>query len=242
MLSADNNLDDEAVPSFSAILTGGLGTISDNSLIEATAGLSLIQNVVLANAPQIVASVSYILFNQLLTCLLLSREFTVYSVKRAGLRVTSPQGRQRSTLWLSLPYRFSLPLLTASVILHWALSQTIFLAEAEVHSPTGEVRADYSFGCLGWSALAFLIYLVVSGLIMVATFVLGFLRYPDYVPIVESNSLAISAACRRLPEKKTEQTELLKYGIIGYEKDGTKLIGLGNGPVRSLIATTEYEN
>ena len=221
--------------SFPQLIAQGLGSTTDNSLIPATASFSLIENVLIANSPQVIASIGYVLYNQLLTCLLLSREFTVYSIKRAGLRVTTPDGEQRSTFWLSLPYKYSLPLLGASTLLHWSLSQTIFLTEVKVYAPDGSVDSSHSVGVLAWSALALVILLVISIIMMLGVLALGFFMYPKFVPIVESNSLAISTACHRLSYMKGEEKRKLKYGNIIRQIDGTNLVGLSSGPVRALV-------
>lgn len=42
---------------------------------------------------------------------------------RKGLRVTQPHGYQRSSYFLQLPYRWSLPLIVISGTLHWLLSR-----------------------------------------------------------------------------------------------------------------------
>ena len=215
--------------------------ISEQNLIYESSFNSLLENVIIANIPQIIASIGYISYNQLLTSLLLTREFTMYSIKRANLRVTLPKEDQRSTLWLSLPYRFSLPHLIASTLLHWSISQTLFLDQLEVFAPNGSLDADHSFACLCWSALALLMSLIISLLMIAAPIALGFLHYPRHVPLVESNSLAISTACHRLPGKEGEERAKLKYGIIGRREDGTNLVGLSSGPVRALNATDYYE-
>jgi hypothetical protein len=44
-----------------------------------------------------------------------------------ALRVTSPQGKQRSTYFLALPVRYAAPLMLTFLILHWTLSQSMFL-------------------------------------------------------------------------------------------------------------------
>jgi hypothetical protein len=44
-----------------------------------------------------------------------------------ALRVTSPEGKQRSTYFLALPVRFAGPLMLAFLFLHWTLSQSMFL-------------------------------------------------------------------------------------------------------------------
>ena len=231
------NQGDGITLSFPHLLAQGLESANDNNIIHVTASFSIIKNVLIANSPQVIASIGYVLYNQLLTCLLVSREFTVYSVKRAGLRVTTPQGDQRSTFWLSLPYKFSMPLLGLSTLLHWALSQTIFLTEIEVHAPDGSVDITHSVGVLAWSALALVIILVISIVMMLGVLALGFLTYPKSVPIIESNSFAISTACHRLPCMAGEENRKLRYGIISSQIDGTDIVGLSSGPVRALGST-----
>jgi len=65
--------------------------------------------------------------------MLANREWSQYGVKRAPLRVTIPSPGQRSTYFLQLPYAFSVPLLIASIILHWFISQSIFLARIAIY-------------------------------------------------------------------------------------------------------------
>ncbi|KAF2181016.1 hypothetical protein K469DRAFT_793638 [Zopfia rhizophila CBS 207.26] len=79
---------------------------------------SIISYVLLANLPQAVASLIYITYNGLFTCMLANREWTGYTIKRAPLRVTIPRSGQRSTYFLQLPYAWSVPLLVASILLH----------------------------------------------------------------------------------------------------------------------------
>jgi hypothetical protein len=43
------------------------------------------------------------------------------------LRVSSPQGNQSSTYFLALPVRYAAPLMLTFFILHWTLSQSMFL-------------------------------------------------------------------------------------------------------------------
>lgn len=58
----------------------------------------------------------------------MSREWAQFASTRRTLRVSKPQGQQRSTYWLQLPYRYSVPLMGAMVLLHWLMSRGLFLA------------------------------------------------------------------------------------------------------------------
>src|SRR4051812_18450004 len=88
---------------------------------------SVIPHILLANLPQAVVSFINLVYNWQFTAMLAQREWSNYAIKRAPLRVTTPSPSQRSTYFLQLPYAFSVPLLLAAVVLHWFISQSIFL-------------------------------------------------------------------------------------------------------------------
>ncbi|KIK55861.1 hypothetical protein GYMLUDRAFT_133161, partial [Collybiopsis luxurians FD-317 M1] len=87
----------------------------------------LIASVLVANSPQLILSMIYIVFNSLCTNLFLALEWSSYANSRKPLRVSSPRGEQRSTYFLQIPHRFGLPLMAYSTVLHWLVSQSIFL-------------------------------------------------------------------------------------------------------------------
>lgn len=86
---------------------------------------------------QLFLSLLYMSINALLTCFCVENEWQSYALKRKTLRVSSPQGEQRSTYFLSLPWRYGLPLSAASVLLHWTLSQSMFLTALATYKPEG---------------------------------------------------------------------------------------------------------
>ncbi|KAK4499341.1 hypothetical protein PRZ48_009854 [Zasmidium cellare] len=110
----------------------GFGAIDSRALIETNlpqgGGGGLVAAILLANCPQAIVSFLYLLYNGLLTSMLLAKEWSQYALRRKPLRVTSPHGSQRSTHYLQLPLRYSFPLLLISSLLHWIISQSIFLA------------------------------------------------------------------------------------------------------------------
>ncbi|KIK55865.1 hypothetical protein GYMLUDRAFT_133530, partial [Collybiopsis luxurians FD-317 M1] len=89
----------------------------------------LIASVLVANSPQVILSMIYIVFNSLCTTLFLALEWSSYSNSRKPLRVSNPCGEQRSTYFLQIPYRYALPLMAYSTVLHWLISQSIFLVK-----------------------------------------------------------------------------------------------------------------
>ena len=92
---------------------------------------NFIASVMLANVPQLILSVTYFAYNALFTRLLAEAEWQSLGVKHRPLRVTRPRGEQWSTYRLQLPYRYSIPLLTISIMLHWFTSNAIFVFWSE---------------------------------------------------------------------------------------------------------------
>lgn len=72
----------------------------------------LISNVLLANLPQLILSIVYILYNAMLSTFLVQREFSRMNSRRKPLRVSEPIGIQRSSYYISLPLRYGISLYT----------------------------------------------------------------------------------------------------------------------------------
>jgi hypothetical protein len=156
-------------------------------------------------------------YNSILSAMALSLEWSSFAHVRKFLRVTAPVGKQRSTYYLSLPYRFALPLLASSTLLHWLTSQAIFLDRRTVYEVWGTPYVNEDTGSVatvGYSPPAVILVLVL-GVIMVATLVaLGFRRFKAGIPLAASCSAAISAACHS-PANETESSVLpLKWGVV----------------------------
>lgn len=125
---------------------------------------SILLNAWLANTPQVILSAAYFLVNRICTSLCLAREWNRLAVVRKPLRVTNPRGDQRSTYFLSLPYRWAIPLTVVSGLLHWLLSQSVFLARLEIRDINRNLIPSQSRCACGYSPLSIL-YLVSRGLV-----------------------------------------------------------------------------
>ncbi|KAF3005003.1 hypothetical protein E8E13_008650 [Curvularia kusanoi] len=113
----------------------GFGATDPRTIFQSTL-YSVIGNALVANTPQVILSFIYLLLNSLFTTMLLSHEWASYTRTRKGLRTSGARrGNQRSTYFLSLPYRFAVPLMVVSALLHWLVSQSIFLVAIEVRPP-----------------------------------------------------------------------------------------------------------
>ena len=94
-----------------------MGEISSATLLT---GLnhSFTPNILLVNTIQLVVTSLYFLYNDTLTRMLLAAEYNSYALERKPLRVSFPNGKQRSTFYLTIPYRYSAPLLVTFTIVH----------------------------------------------------------------------------------------------------------------------------
>lgn len=197
----------------------GMNTPSSNSIIA---------NVVRSNALQLYGSALYFLFNGIITSMALADEWSRYGVRRRGLRVSSnPQGSQRSTYFLSLPYRWSVPLLVVSGLLHWLLSQCLYFVSVEVwgyqSSGTDLTRIripSKDFITTGISKHpVYGIMALLSLMTILVIFVFTRFGFRSEMPIAGSCSAAIAAACHPgLSEPDDTSSRPLLWGTV--EKSG----------------------
>ena len=197
----------------------------------------LISNVLVANLPQFVLSVLYIFYNGMMSSFLVQREFSRMKSVRKPLRVSEPDGIQRGSYFISLPLRYGIPLYVTSAIMHWLISQSLFLARITAFFPNGDVDIRSSFSTCGYSPIALFISewesapelsrrlltplsAILVGICLVLGLVgLGYRKYDTEMPLVASNSRAISAACHVLPEDKESGYMLpVQWGVVKVDK------------------------
>src|SRR6185312_6672946 len=114
--------------SWAKITKLGVGKPSDMTLINSKPVGNFLLIVMLANLVQPGLSFVYFSYNGLFTSMATALEWDSYARNRKGLRVSKdPQGKQREYSFLQLPYKFAVPLLLLSGLLHWLVSQSLFL-------------------------------------------------------------------------------------------------------------------
>jgi hypothetical protein len=211
----------------------------------------LISNAVIANTPQLVLSFLYFSYNALFTAMLMGYEWVSYSHKRKGLRVThQPSGAQRSTYFLQLPYRFGIPLMVLSGILHWLVSQSIFLIAIDFYDASGNpgVRPTpgamaYDYKTLGYSPPAIISVLVLGVLMVVSIVAFGYLPYKRGMPLAGSCSMAISAACHpleRVDNGESIAEKKLQWGVVSTGADGIGHCAFSAKDVGSVVEGKMY--
>ncbi|KAI5360755.1 hypothetical protein Slin15195_G086710 [Septoria linicola] len=160
---------------------------------------ALIGTILLVNLPQVAATLVYFTYNNHLTCMLVAAEWSQYFLRKKPLRVSNPHGQQRSTYWLQLPFRYSIPLLLLSMLLHWLISTSFFLARInEVRfEPNGKYTTVGILSQAAYSCTPMLLAILLGIAMLAGLVVLGLRRLEGYMPIAGSCSLAIAAACHR---------------------------------------------
>lgn len=179
----------------------------------------------LVNTPQLFLSMSYMYMNRKCTILAGVLEWNNLAVSRKGLRVTDPIGHQRSTYSLQIPYRWSLPLVTLSGILHWLLSQSLFLVRIDFYDINRQQRMDTEesrMGC-GMSGLSMLVLWVMLAILVAVALTMGRRTWKVRIPYAEGCSLVISAACHLDEEEMEEEAWLKKiqWGVVREDVGGT---------------------
>lgn len=175
--------------------------------------------VAVANLPQVIVSCLYFAYNTVYTSMVSADEYSRFAVQRKALRTTDPRGLQRSTYWLSLPWTYALPLAVASSVLHWLISQSLFVARTEILDTYGETE-PISYMEVGYSPLAILIALLFGTGMVVAMVCNGARKLKGGI-LVGNNSLAISAACHRSIGDVGAKLGRVKWGALHHANGRT---------------------
>jgi hypothetical protein len=147
-----------------------------------------------ANCWHFALSLTYVLFNFVITKILTGVEWSRFGSKHATLRTSRPKGCQRSTYYLSLPYKYSVPLNVLLSSLHWLISQSVFLAEAHAFSPTGQREPGWDSSRVGYSLLGIILSLSVgTGSQLLFWPTIAWPKVTFRLPVVTTSSAAISA-------------------------------------------------
>ncbi|KAL4892739.1 hypothetical protein BDV59DRAFT_179659 [Aspergillus ambiguus] len=206
----DSKLVDYHGTSLSNLWNLGLGDLNASTIIFQI-NSTLLGNVLVANIPQVIISISYYYYNAVLTAMLMASEYDGYAVAgtcakanlekrrfapKKGLRVSGKlHGTQRSTYFLSLPYRYSLPLMGTYAVLHWLVSQSIFYVKVTMYDTSENRVPSADVDACGWSPMALILSIAIGSLMILALVALGLRKFRSCIPLFGSCSAAISAAC-----------------------------------------------
>lgn len=223
MLSPDDN-----------IISAGFGATNNDMAFYRSGNLATM--VIITNAPQVLWTFVYLVYNALLTNMHFTHELTAYKLHRKTLRVTTPYGEQRNTYTLQLPLTIGLPLMLGSSAVHWLISQAIFLVnieggtqsikpfsslivgDSDSQDSTSPAPTSESQGIT--SIAPMLVILVITVCMMVVAIGLGFRKHAgDPLIFAASNSFALAAAAHR-PSNDVDAAVLpVKWGRVVGDGD-----------------------
>jgi hypothetical protein len=173
-----------------------LGDINSQTIISTGDSQGFVTNSITANLPQLIFSFLYVAYNSILTSMCLSAEWSRFGHHRKGLRVShNPRLSQRSNYFLSLPYRYAVPLMATSAVLHWLVSQSLFIIAIEAYNTHMERDPLHDVYACGYSPLAIVIATSIGAVMFACLIVLSLRRFESAMPVAGSCSLAIAAAC-----------------------------------------------
>jgi hypothetical protein len=169
-----------------------------------------------ASWPQALVSLCYFGYNGVFTSFQIADVMNRFSAQRKGLRLSSPvQGSQRTTYFLTLPYRFAIPIMAINGTLHWLASQSLFLVSIQNY---WSVRKDNSYTACKYSPLAILVMTLLL-LSMIAVAVLfGSRKFRGEMPVAGSSSALISARCHIPADENGKEAvrQPLQWGGTGF--------------------------
>ena len=86
--------------------------------------------------------------------MLVANEWDRFGLTRKSLRVTTPQGIQRSTYFVSVPLTYGLPIVVVFGILHWTISQSVFVVYLTRFFSNGQEDLEQRLATSGYSCIA----------------------------------------------------------------------------------------
>ncbi|KAL4914503.1 hypothetical protein BDW62DRAFT_204519 [Aspergillus aurantiobrunneus] len=228
------SLSNQGIPiSISEICKQGLGQANGFALLQGPweSGLSLTdftKQALFTNGLQLLVSCAYLVFNNILSRQLVADEWVrlLNPQDKKSLRVSEPRGLQRDSYMLSMPFKYSVPMMVLFIALHWFVSQAIFIVQATVYQAgsAGVRMPEKDNSRIGYSALG--IVLVVAVLVLLFCGLLAYSavrRYRDVpleFPGLGTCSNAVSAVCH--PPKGDSEAYLfpVRMGVVKQQTSG----------------------
>ncbi|KAJ5769280.1 hypothetical protein N7520_003839 [Penicillium odoratum] len=180
---------------------------------------SFYSHILFANIWQVAVSIVYVQCQALLSSLLVADEWGRFALSKKTARVSHPIGLQRSTYFISLPWKYGGTLLGVMILLHWLISQSVFLIQIESFSSDGTVYTPWNQSADGYSILPIICAIVVGLSLIFALAMCGLRRLSTDIPLASTCSAAISAACHAPEEDKQTYLFPIRWGVV-KEKDG----------------------
>lgn len=194
--------------------------------------LDLVKNLLVANVFQIALSTTYYLYNSLWTAQCCALEWSLLAKKHQPLRVTAPIGKQTSSWFLHLPYKYGIPLNLSLMTLHFLISRSIFSLNIKWYDIHDQLALSES--TVGYSPVAILCSVCLGGTLLLAQAFHALRSLDSRVPIHGNLSLVISAACHPLPSER--EANALDSPTADAQPEGTACLVVSSSSEHSIAA------
>ncbi|EPS44867.1 hypothetical protein H072_1138 [Dactylellina haptotyla CBS 200.50] len=166
------------------------------------------------NMPQLIISLIYILINATLTIVCMNEEFIRYGRRPGPLRLTEPKGKQKGTYFLSLPFRYAIPLQVIFTLLPWLFPQGLFYKRISFYDWFGRTNTSPSVSGIFARAGPIQIFFILFLAMILFLFFLAWTKYPGGAPIVGTSTAAISAACWGPEGSAIAESDTICYRVL----------------------------
>lgn len=211
----------------------GFGNANDLTFVSpAKRPAGFMMHVFVANLFQTLLSFLYFSYNGLFTSMAACLEWQSHGQAQKSLRVSAkPRGKQRESHFLQLPYRYAVPLTAFSALLHWLVSQSIFLVSMHTYGYSPETKSwvqlvstpefPRTFTGVAYSPLATICAFLLGFFLLVGLLWAASIRLKSATPVVGTCSAAIAAACHVEEGESGSQVALMKIQW-GVTRDATE--------------------
>lgn len=200
----------------------GFGALNPNAFVLADDGGAAAGMALLANSPQVILALLYIVYKGLMTAMFNAKDWSNFGFGDQHLMVSTPAGKQRGTWVLGVPKYSGMALLVLQTLLHWLISESIFVVQVTVFGTDGQINASDHISNCGYSPIAIVFTVVAAVTMMLTAVVFGLCKSPEGgPPIVSTCSAAISAACHPGPTHEAMPYKEIRWGATGPVWNGS---------------------
>ena len=159
-------------------------------------GMSFPVQVIMANLPQVWSTIAYLTWNNQITRIWLEREWRSFyrSHQRPRLSISSREPGIQSARWQQLPYWLTMVLMSISVLLHWLVSQTLFVVE--IYFSDTKLASVFH---LHYSPLAIISVGTIATSLVFGITVYYFVPIRSWMPLMAGSTRVVFDSCFRLP-------------------------------------------
>jgi len=218
----------------------GLGTEDPaTSLVSGTTGrpfqegVSFPVQVIMANLPQVWSTIAYLTWNNQITRIWLEKEWRSFyrSHQRPRVSINSREPGIQSARWLQLPYWVTALLMSISVLLHWLVSQTLFVVEIYFSEATLASVFHLHFSPLALISVGTMAMVLVFGI----TFYY-FIPIRTWMPLMAGSTRVVFDSCFQLPNTGLPRSGI-GWGDISTTNE--RVAGFG-GVVARMVEGVKY--